>query len=69
MNLKRYIFLREKKQRFLLVKLCFFLHFIPLEPDPRTQMNPDPHHWLKTSLLFYFRISGAEITFVISEMC
>ena len=26
----------------MLVKLCFSLHFIPLDPDPRTQMNPDP---------------------------
>ena len=33
-------------KRFLLVKLCFYLHFIndflPLDPDPRTQMNPNP---------------------------
>ena len=29
---------------------CFSLHFIPLEPDQRTQMNPDPHHWLKEDL-------------------
>ena len=29
-------------------KLCFFLHFIPVNPDPdtRIQMNPDPHHWV-----------------------
>ena len=40
----KYNFLRKKK--ILLVKLCFSLHFIPLDPDPdqRTQMNPDPHH-------------------------
>ena len=42
----------EKNNRFLLVKLRFFLYFIsdfiPLDPDPdqRTQMNPDPHHCL-----------------------
>ena len=43
-----------EKKIFLLVKLCFSLHFfsdfIPLnpdpDPDPRTQMNPDPHHWI-----------------------
>ena len=28
-----------------MVKLCFSLHFIPLDSDPRTQMNQDPHHW------------------------
>ena len=26
----------------MFVKLCFSLHFIPLDPDPRTQMNADP---------------------------
>ena len=32
----------ERKK--VLVKLCFSLHFILLDPDPnpRTQMNPDP---------------------------
>ena len=34
----------------MLVKLFFFLHFIPLDPDLRTQMNSDPHHWF-----IYFR--------------
>ena len=42
----------EKKNIF--VKLCFSLHFIsdfiPLDPDPRTQMNPDPHHWFLQDL-------------------
>ena len=36
------------QKKYLLDKLCFSLHFIPLDPDqdPRTQMNPDPdpHH-------------------------
>ena len=39
-RLEKYNFVRKKK--FLLVKLCFSLHFIgdfvPLDPDP------DPHH-------------------------
>ena len=39
----------EQKNLFLLVKLCFSLHFfsgfIPLDPDPKP--DPDPHHWLK----------------------
>ena len=25
-----------------MVKLCFFLHFIPLDPDPGIQTNADP---------------------------
>ncbi len=35
---------REKK---MLVNL-FFLYFLPLDPDPRTQMSADPipHPWL-----------------------
>ena len=45
-----------KKKIFLLVKLCFFLHFfsnfIPLDPDPDplTQMIPDPTGSGSTSL-------------------
>ena len=42
-DLKKKLFLANKRQ-ILLVKLCFSLHFIPLDPDPdpRIQMNPDP---------------------------
>jgi len=32
------------------VKLCFYLHFIPLDPDTRTQMNADPTGSGSTSL-------------------
>ena len=33
----------KKKKKKSLVKLCISLHFIvPLDPDPRTLMNPDP---------------------------
>ena len=35
-----------KPPKTLLVKLCFSLNFIPLDPDPRTQMNADPHYCL-----------------------
>ena len=27
----------------MLVKLCFSLHFVPLDPDPQTQMKADPN--------------------------
>ena len=50
-DLKKYNFLRKKPPKF--VKLCFSIHFIPLDPDPpdqRTQMNPDLHHWVKGQL-------------------
>ena len=33
-----------------MVKLCFSLSFIPLDPDPRTQMNADPTGSGSTSL-------------------
>ena len=36
------IFSYENKPKNVLVQLCFSLHFIPLDPDPRTQMNSDP---------------------------
>ena len=26
----------------MLVKLCFSLHFIPLDPDPHSESDPDP---------------------------
>ena len=35
----------------MLVKLCFSLHFMPLNPDPPTQMNADPTGSGSTSLL------------------
>ena len=52
-RLETFNFLRIKI--FLLVKLCFSLHFIsdyiPLDPDPRTQMNPNPTGSGSTSLI------------------
>ena len=36
----------------MLVKLCFSLHFIPLDPDPGTQMNADPTGSGSTSLIY-----------------
>ena len=33
-----------------MVKLCFFFHIIPLDPDPRTKMNADPTGSGSTSL-------------------
>ena len=66
-NISTYFFLGSdfkninscEKKIFLLVKLCFPLHFIsdfiPLDPDPdphpRTQMNPDPNGSGSTSLV------------------
>ena len=48
------------EKKILLVKLCFFLHvisdFIPLDPDPRTQINPDPHHWFKVVTCLFLLI-------------
>ena len=32
----------EKKEQNVLLKLCFSLIFIPLDPDRRTRMNVDP---------------------------
>ena len=49
-----------KNPKTLLVKLCFSLHFLPLDPDPdqRNQMNPDPNHcnklWIRSALSDYF---------------
>ena len=40
----------KKSPRNLLVKLYFSLNFIPLDPDPRTQMNADPTGSESTSL-------------------
>ena len=34
-----------------LVKLCFSLHFLPLNPDLRSQMNPDPHHCAEDDII------------------
>ena len=42
-RLEKYNFL-HKKPKNVLVKLCFSLNFIPLDPDPRTQLNADPDH-------------------------
>ena len=41
-----------KKTKYLLTKLCFSLHFLPLDPDPdpRTQINADPTGSGSTSL-------------------
>ena len=40
------------QKKALLVKLCFFLHFTPLDPDSLTKMHPypDPHRWNKEGL-------------------
>ena len=35
----------------MLVKLCFFVYFIPLDPDSGTQMNADPTGSGSTSLV------------------
>ena len=42
----------------MLVKLCLSLHFIPLDPDPQTQMNADPtgSGFGSTSLSYYVDI-------------
>ena len=57
-RLETFNFLR--KSIFLLVKLYFFLHFnsdfIPLDPDPRTEMNPDPTGSGSTSLVRIFSL-------------
>ena len=33
---------------YLLSKVPFFLLFLPLDPDPRTRLNPDPTRIRKT---------------------
>ena len=50
----------EKKKKKMLFKLCFSLHIIPLDPDPRTQINVYPTGsgsrsttLLATALIFY----------------
>ena len=40
--LNPYIFPVRQTPKNMLVKLYFSLHFIPLNPDPRTKMNADP---------------------------
>ena len=41
-RLKKNIIFYENNPKTLLVELCFSLHFIPLDPDPRTQMIAYP---------------------------
>ena len=43
-----FLFLRKREKR--LVKLLFFLHFIPMDPDPQTKMNADLTGSKSTSL-------------------
>ena len=54
-----------RKKRFLLVKLCFSLNFIrdfiPLNPDPRAQINPDPTGFGSTLLLNTIRLQGVQL--------
>ena len=42
----------------MLVNAYFFLQSIPLDPDPRTQMNPDPHHCLNGTYYFCTNVLG-----------
>ena len=53
-RLEKYNFLLKKKD-FCWLNSAFSLHFIsdfiPLDPDPRTQMNPDPHRSGSASLV------------------
>ena len=52
--------LLKKTSTTLLVKLCLSLHFIPLDPDPQTQMNADPTESGSTSLnCLYANVSRA----------
>ena len=62
-RLEKYNF-KQKTPKNLMVKLCFSLYFIPLDPDQRTQMNADPTGSESILLVMTKTVSNRAICFI-----